>query len=201
MDAQDEARFRDFAVGRWHTLLRTAFLLSGDRDGAERLLAGALARCHGAWGEVERTDTPETWVRREMVRELTGRRRRRAGPVPAEPGQTFAGVPDEPDEEAARREALWQALLALPPRLRAVLVLRRYEQLSEAGTAQLVGCSEAAVRRHEAHALRLLRELVDPPADAPAREAEQSPDARAPEAGSEASAAPARPHVPPRSAA
>ena len=67
MDAQDEQDFRDFVVGQWHALFRTAYLLTGDRGDAEDLVQSALVRVHRNWHRIERRDAPAVYARRVLV--------------------------------------------------------------------------------------------------------------------------------------
>jgi DNA-directed RNA polymerase specialized sigma24 family protein len=112
-------------------LLRTAYLLTGDGPAAEDLLADALAGARRWW---RRGDDPVGAVRRALVRRVV------AGQVPA--AETPADPATGPDGGA---EELRRALLALPPRVRAALVLRLHDDLTEARTADALGCSPAAL--------------------------------------------------------
>ena len=94
MDASDEADFREFVVGQWHALARTAYLLTGDRGDAEDLVQSTLVRVHRRWTRIERTDAPYVYARRVMVNLNTSIWRRTrishhltdAPPEPARPG-------------------------------------------------------------------------------------------------------------------
>jgi RNA polymerase sigma factor (sigma-70 family) len=116
--------FRDYVLGSYPALLRTAYLLTGDREDAEDLLQEALFRLSRVWRRVSRSASLDAYVRRTMVNLRTSRwRRRRIRTV------TTASVPERPraDESADQlsdREEMWIALAAIPPRMRAVLVLR-----------------------------------------------------------------------------
>jgi RNA polymerase sigma-70 factor (sigma-E family) len=146
--------FRDFVAGRSPALVRTAFLLTGDWQRAEDLLQTALLRCFGRWSSL--TD-PEAYVKRTMVTTVTGWRRRRwAGEVPT------ASVPDraaagDPEGEAEARLDLLRSLAKLGPRQRAVIVLRFYEDLTEADIAALLGVSTGTVKSQLSRALTRLR--------------------------------------------
>jgi RNA polymerase sigma-70 factor (sigma-E family) len=157
---------REFVVARGAALSRTAYLLTGDHQLAEDLLQHALARTAAHWRRVVAGGNPEGYVRRVMVNERTSRWRRRryaevggpaaeevlaAGPAP--------GARDEA-EAAVRRIALRRALAALPPRQRAVIVLRFFEDLPEAKTAELMGCSVGTVKSQTHDALTRLRALA-----------------------------------------
>jgi len=118
----DDDGFHDFVTARSPALLRTAYLLLGDRALAEDLLQTALVKACRHWGRITAAGSPEGYVRQIMVNERRTWWHRN-------PGREFVGpVPDRPgpDESIAlaERDAVWRAVLALPPRTRAVLVLR-----------------------------------------------------------------------------
>jgi RNA polymerase sigma-70 factor (sigma-E family) len=152
--------FREFVAARSPALLRTAYLLTGDRGHAEDLLQSALAKVYRHWRRVTATGSPEAYVRKVMVNERHGWWRRDRlplvlGPVPDRPGpDEAAGVDD--------RDVLWRAVLAMPPRTRAVLVLRYWEDLSEADTAEVLGCSVGTVKSQASRGLRKLHDLLTP---------------------------------------
>ncbi len=146
--------FRDFVVARSGALVRHAWLLTGDRGEAEDLVQTALAKTWNRWA---RLDAPEAYVRRVIVTSfVSARRRRRAETAPGSlpdrpvPGDAFA--------DADLRSAVRQALLSLPPRQRAVVVLRYFDDLTEAQTAQAMGCSVGTVKSQSAKALGKLRQ-------------------------------------------
>ena len=153
----DETEFDAFVVSRSPGLLRTAYLLTGDQQRAEDLLQTALTKAWFAWRRIEWE--PEAYVRRIMATtSASWWRRRWTGETPtSEVPDT--GAPSE-SELAAERSDLWRALLHLPPRQRAVVVLRYLEDRSEAETAHLLGCSPGTVKSQAAKALAKLR--VDP---------------------------------------
>jgi RNA polymerase sigma-70 factor (sigma-E family) len=153
--------FDEFVAARSTGLLRTAYLLTHDLGLAEDLLQTALAKAWFSWERIE--GRPEAYVRRILVNTYsTWWRRKWNGEVPSEE------LPETPLHaaragEAARaddRTDLWQALGRLPRRQRAVVVLRFYEDLSEAETAELLGCSVGTVKSQASRALAKLR--LDP---------------------------------------
>jgi RNA polymerase sigma-70 factor (sigma-E family) len=155
----DDEEFRSFMTARSPALLRTAYLLTGDRGVAEDLVQTALARAYRHWGRVRSTGNPDAYVRRILVNERNRWWRRDrdvvTGDLPDRPG---------PDEPAAvdERDRLWWALRQMPPRTRAVLVLRYWEDLSEADTAELLGCSVGSVKSQASRGLRRVAALLDP---------------------------------------
>ena len=153
----DESEFDAFVVARSPGLLRTAFLLTGDRHRAEDLLQTALTKAWFVWSRIEWE--PEAYVRRIMATtSASWWRRRWISETPTLP-LPETGVPPE-SELTAERNDLWRALRQLPPRQRAVVVLRYLEDRSEAETAQLLDCSPGTVKSQAAKALAKLR--VDP---------------------------------------
>jgi len=154
----DRSGFDEFVATRSPALLRTAYLLTGDHGLAEDLLQTALAKCWFAWGRID--GLPEPYVRRALATTYaTWWRRRWRGERPT--GQ----LPDRGDPAATShvedRDALWRALGALPRRQRAVVVLRYYEDLSEAETASALGISTGTVKSQAAKALAALRRDAD----------------------------------------
>jgi RNA polymerase sigma-70 factor (sigma-E family) len=157
MDSADEEDFRSFVAGRSAALLWFAHLLTGDRADAEDVVQTALARTAMAWHRLHRRDNPEGYVRRAIVTtHLNAVRRRSWREQPAaelpEPAD-----PDRAEDLLDQRDAMWRALATLPPRQRAVLVLRYYEDLPEADIAEVLGCSRGTVKSQAAKALAHLR--------------------------------------------
>ena len=154
MDEATRESFDAFARARFTTLLRFGHALCGDPDQAADLVQEALVRTATAWPRVIRKDDPEGYVRRVMVnRQLNVWRSRRKEVLVADPVE-----PRSPTQEPAGRDPdLWAALGRLPRRQRAVLVLRYYEDLSEAQTAAVMGCSVGTVKSQSAKALAKLR--------------------------------------------
>ncbi len=159
MRSDDEERFREFVVSRWHSLARTAYLLTGDHGRAEDLVQTALEKTHRHWRRIQRHDLPEVYVRRVMVnRVISWSRRRRFLELPLLAATQPPTV--DPYADSDLRDALWRALAALPPRMRAVLVLRFYEDLSEAEIAKALDCSIGSVKSQASRGLSRVRETV-----------------------------------------
>jgi RNA polymerase sigma-70 factor (sigma-E family) len=150
----DRAEFDAFVAARSPNLLRTAYLLTGDRHAAEDLLQTALAKSWFAWRRID--SAPEAYVRRVIATTYATWWRRRWR-VERPTGE----VPDtgEPDQTASidTRDALWRALAALPRRQRTVVVLRYFEDLSEAEIAATLGISTGTVKSSASRALATLR--------------------------------------------
>ncbi|MFI9817663.1 SigE family RNA polymerase sigma factor [Saccharothrix variisporea] len=146
--------FQEFVATASPRLLRTAFLLTRDVGHAEDLLQTALARAWRSWSRID--GAAEPYVRRIMVNTYATwwRRRWRAEtPTDEVPERVGESIEDAVD----RREWLWDALGRLPRRQRAAVVLRYYEDLSEAEVAAVLGCSVGTVKSQTSRALAKLR--------------------------------------------
>jgi len=149
--------FSEFVAVRSTPLLRTAYLLTGDWGAAEDLLQTALVRCWHRWDHI--TTSPEAYVHATLVNTFVSSRRRRwIGEEPRSQLPEIAG--SDVTTGVMDRGSLWPALRRLPPRQRAVVVLRYYDDLSEAETAHLLGISTGTVKSQASKALAALR--VDP---------------------------------------
>ncbi|MFD7691603.1 SigE family RNA polymerase sigma factor [Streptomyces sp. NPDC059781] len=157
MQARQEAEFQEFVRARWSRLVRTAYLLTGDVHHAEDLTQTALAKAYRSWRRVSRSDRPEAYVRRMLVSCNSDRFRKRrvTEALTAAPPET-AGR-DEAVSWADERSALLTALAALPPKQRAVIVMRYWEDLPEAEVAEMLGCSPGTVKSQASKALAKLR--------------------------------------------
>jgi RNA polymerase sigma-70 factor (sigma-E family) len=151
-----DEEFAAFVAARSQALLRTACLLTGDWALAEDLLQTALAKTYLRWSRIERHGAAEAYVRRVLVTTSTSWWRRRwHGEVPTAAPPDRAGVTDDP--AVVERSSLWPALLELPRKQRAAVVLRYYEDLPDSEVARLLGCSEQTVRSQCSRALAKLR--------------------------------------------
>lgn len=157
--ARRDDDFVAFVDARAASLLRSARLLTaGDQHAAEDLLQTALEKAYVAWPRIQRKGAQEPYVRSIMTRAAIDRSRRRArrGEVVTD------AVPDVPVHPAGPedRDHVFALLAALTPRQRAVMVLRYYDDLSEAQIADALGCSAGTVKAHASRALAALRELT-----------------------------------------
>jgi RNA polymerase sigma-70 factor (sigma-E family) len=153
--AGNEIDFGEFMAARWGPLFRTAYLLTGDRHEAEDLLQGALARTCVRWERIRDKRAADSYVRRAMVHDMSRRWGRRGRELATDV------LPDAGHDGGlgvrVDQLVLWEQIRRLPPRMRAVLVLRYVEDLTEAATAQELGISIGSVKSHTHHALRRLR--------------------------------------------
>lgn len=158
--------FAEF-VHQWSPpLLRVAFLLTADRGEAEDLLQTALLKTSRHWSRLTDREAAYAYVRRVLVTTHTSWRRRRRVPEVLVDRCPDAAYGEPTGIQVGR--AL-QALEQLPPRMRAVVVLRCYEGLTEAETAEALGCSVGSVKSQASRGLARLRELLIQPA-VPAQE-------------------------------
>lgn len=148
--------FDDWVAARGPSLLRFAYVVTGSQHAAEDAVQDALARACEKWSRVGRTTDPDSYVRRMVVNAHISRWRRTRRESPVE--SVLAGDP-QPDhaERLGTGDAVWTVCRELPPRQRAAVVLRFYEDLEYAEIAALLGCSEATVRSHVHRALTALR--------------------------------------------
>ena len=158
----DTAAFSEFVEHRSHALLRTAYLVVGDHQLAQDLLQEALVKVYVAWPRLRDVAGAEAYARRTIVTTaISWRRRRSFHEPPVEVVPDTDGDADQGDR-LATHDVLWQQVRGLPPRQRTALVLRYYEDLSEAETAELMGCSTGTVKSQLSAALGKLRERVGP---------------------------------------
>lgn len=158
MDAY--ADFEEFVRARWHPLLRTATLLTGDLHAAEDLVQDTLARVAQRWSVISSSSSPDAYVRRILyTRSIDAWRWRHRQADPAEPNKRFSATLDETEHTDARI-ALATALRRLTPKQRAVLVVRFYEDRTEVEASRVLGCSVNTVKSQTRHALGRLRELA-----------------------------------------
>ncbi|MCF6475405.1 SigE family RNA polymerase sigma factor [Nonomuraea sp. MG754425] len=159
MMTDDEAAFDEFLATRSTSLLRTAILMCGaTRHDAEDLVQHALERVYRNWPRIRRNN-PEAYAKKVIVNAAISRARRRKVVQEimfARPPETAA---DSPDLDL--RDTLIGELRRLPPRMRAVLVLRYWEDQSEQATAAMLGCSVGTVKSQAARGLAKIRESMD----------------------------------------
>lgn len=164
MTRRDPAAFAEFVAARSAALHRTAYLMVGERQLAQDLLQEALTKTYVAWPRLRDPAKAEAYTRKAITTTaITWYRRRSWGERPTDvvPEQQRADHVDD----LTTRELLWDALQSLPPRQRAAIVLRFYEDLSEARTAELLGCAPGTVKSQVHAGLRKLRDHLGERAD------------------------------------
>jgi len=156
VDAEGREAFQAYVAGRSPALLRTAYLLTGNRADAEDLLQTALAKTYLAWDRIREREALDGYVRRVLVTTQTSFWRRKR------PEALYDEVPERAGRDQLAdsdlHDALWTALGQLSRKQRAAVVLRYYEDLSEAETARVLGVSVGTVKSTTSRALSLLRE-------------------------------------------
>lgn len=147
--------FTDWVLARRGSLLRTAWLLTGDGGSGEDLVQAALLRCWPRWSRVRRMADIDAYVRKVMTNTyVSDRRRRWSGEVPTDPLPEAVALRPAGEED---RGLLLSALARLPRGQRAVLVLRFAEDLSEQQAAAVLGCSVGTIKSQAARGLAALR--------------------------------------------
>lgn len=166
MSARDkDAEFAEYMAVRAPSLLRTAYLLSGDPHTAEDLVQTTLAKLYLSWDKVQRQEALDGYTRRILVNEHNSLwrrawRRREVStdllPEPAAPAHGM-GSTGSRGSTAGQDRGLWDLVQTLPKKQRAAVVLRYYEELSEAETAAVLGVSVGTVKSQTSRALAAMR--------------------------------------------
>ena len=152
----DDPGFRDYVTERSRSLLRTAYLLTGNRADAEDLVQAALAKTYMAWDRIEDRNALDGYVRRAMVNtHISWWRRRRLEEYPTDeiPDQAVADHSGTSDLQ----DTLRRAVDRLPQRMRAAVVLRYFEDMTEAEVADVLGVSLGTVKSTVSRAVAKLR--------------------------------------------
>ncbi len=152
--------FEEYAGAAWPSLYRYAYLLTGNHADAEDIAQQTLLKAYRSWSRVQGSDSPTAYLRRMLTNTYLSDRRPK--------GRRLELLTDEPPESARApsggpedRMVLWPHVCSLPPRQRAVVVLRYYEDLSEAQIADVLGCSRGNVKSTAHRALKALRTALD----------------------------------------
>jgi RNA polymerase sigma-70 factor (sigma-E family) len=162
MNPDAEARFCEFVAARQQALLRTAYLLTSELHSAEDLVQTSLAKAYLAWDRLREPQAAEAYVRKIMVNEHTSwwRRAWRRNERSTEELPESPSVKDDPGA-FERRDAMWELVQTLPPKQRAAVVLRYYEDMTEMETARVLGCSVGTVKSQTHRALTALRTRIE----------------------------------------
>ncbi len=160
--------FEEFARARLPAVLAFATVLAGQRATAEDLAQEVLIRAHARWDMIGQLDRPEMYVRKMILNEFLSWRRRSWRLIPSGHNELTTGSAPDHATGYAEHEAMLAEIAKLPRRQRAVLVLRYYEDRSDAEIAELLGCAPGSVRGYASRALAALRiELRPQQADGP----------------------------------
>ncbi|GAA4376014.1 SigE family RNA polymerase sigma factor [Nocardioides caricicola] len=154
-----DADFTAYLQARQGTMLRTAYLLSGDQHQAEDLVQTTFAKLYLAWDRVRDRESVDAYARRILVNEHNSLWRR-AWKRNERPTEVLPEAPVVDEYDDGTSSDLWSAVQTLPRKARAVLVLRYYEQLSEAETAEVLGISVGTVKSQTSRALATLRDRM-----------------------------------------
>jgi RNA polymerase sigma-70 factor (sigma-E family) len=170
----DDPVFRDYVRSRSRALLRTAYLLTGNMADAEDLVQAALTKTYLAWNRIQDRSAVDGYVRRAIVNtHISWWRRRRLEEYPTDviPDQAVVDYPETSDLQ----ESLRRAINRLPQRMRAAVMLRYYDDMTEAEVAEVLGVSLGTVKSTVSRAVAKLRtdaelqpELANPTLDLPA---------------------------------
>jgi RNA polymerase sigma-70 factor (sigma-E family) len=164
MPRRDPAAFAEFVAARSAALHRSAYLMVGERQLAQDLLQEALTKTYVAWPTLRDPAKAEAYTRKVITTTAISWYRRRSWqerPSDAIPEAPSDGRTDGLGDDLARREWVWSAIRSLPPRQRAAVVLRYYEDLTEAQTAAALGCAVGTVKSQVHAALATLRTTLD----------------------------------------
>jgi RNA polymerase sigma-70 factor (sigma-E family) len=157
--SRDVTGFTDFVEARSSSLFRTAYLMAGEHQLAQDLLQEALVKTLLAWPRLRDHATVEAYTRRVIVTTSISWRRRRSFHE-----RPTATLPERVDTDRVdaivSHDAVLAALQSLPPRQRAAIVLRYYQDLTEAQTADVMGCSVGTVKSQVFAGLSKLRGLL-----------------------------------------
>ena len=172
MEQVDEDRFAEFVRAQSASLFRAAYLMTGDYQRAEDLLQSTLVRVYQRWTRVVAMENPGGYAHRVLVSQVGSWWRKRSS------RETVLVLRDQPVpgdriDDLAEHQRVWQAVLSLPPRQRAVTVLRYYEDLSEAEIATTLGMAPGTVKSHAHAAARRLAVLLEEPV-VPAKSTEEA---------------------------
>ena len=158
---RDEAAFVEFAHASRDRLRRTAYLLCGDWDQASDFVQEGLVRVYVRWPRLLRNGGELAYARKAVVSAYLDHVRRRSSSERPQEADPTAASGEDVATAVATRAALMAALAELPPRQRACVVLRYFEDLSVADTAALLGCTEGTVKSQTSRALFSLRSMFE----------------------------------------
>ena len=158
--------FEEFIAVRLGALVRYATVVTWDPHLAEDITQDVLLKARARWARIGALDAPEQYVKRMVLNEfLSWRRRRAARQIPLSHEALSGLVESAQDDMAAfdERDAVTRLIAKLPPKQRAAIALRFYEDLTHEQIADLLGCRTVTVRAYISRALATLREAVPTP--------------------------------------
>lgn len=157
MRKQDEAEYVAFVQTAWGRLFRSAYALTGDYQQAEDALQSALVKAYASWPRVRGADRPEAYVRRMLVNQVRSSWRRASWRIERSTNLLHHSPVESHETRLLLEDQVWRALMSLPPRQRAVVVLRYFDDLSEQEIADVLGVRPGTVKSQAAAALAALR--------------------------------------------
>jgi RNA polymerase sigma-70 factor (sigma-E family) len=157
-----EEDFADFARERQQQLYRTAYLLSGNRDRAQDLVQSTLVALLRSWNRAREAENPDAYARTVLIRVFLAERRklRREAEIQVRALGGLTAQASAPETPSDLRVTILQALRSLPPKPRAMVILRYWEDLTVEQTAAALGCSEGNVKSQCSRSLDKLRTLL-----------------------------------------
>jgi len=161
MAARDDGRYVEFVAASQERLRRTAYLMCGDWSTAADVTQEALLRVYVAWPRLETGDGLPTYARRALVSALIDHQRKNASRRKREDRVRLPDLVGDGTTDRADRAVLMQALRAVPPRQRACIVLRYFEDLCVADTAAALRCSEGTVKSQTSSGISALRRELE----------------------------------------
>jgi RNA polymerase sigma-70 factor (sigma-E family) len=151
------SRLEDLYVQHAPSALRLAYFLTGDPEAARDLVQDAFVRVAGRFRHLRQPDAFDAYLRRTIVNlHTSGLRRLRSERSSLAREAAFA-VPAAHEDDHGARDEMWHAILSLPPRQRAAIVLRYYEDLSEGDSAEVLRCSVGALNQLVVRGMATLR--------------------------------------------
>ena len=155
-----EADFSAYVRARQKAFARFAYLLTGDPHSAEDLVQSALAKVYARWDHISTVVAPEAYVRMVLVNEHTTWWRRTWRHRERTDSELIRVIDPPAATTSGHDSELWAHVRSLPGQQRAAVVLRYYEDLTEAQTAEILGCSVGTVKSHTSRAIRTLRSTM-----------------------------------------
>lgn len=155
--------FEEFVATRLGALVRYATVVTWDAHLAEDITQDVLVRAQARWARIERLDAPEQYVKRMVVNEFLSWRRRRAARLvllPAESIEEHTGHLGDGTDAVDDRDLARRLIARLPPKQRAAIALRYYEDLTDEQIGELLGCRTGTVRSYLSRGLAALREAL-----------------------------------------
>ena len=162
MKRRDSVAFTEFVAARSASLFRTAYLMVGERDLAHDLVQEALTKTYVAWPRLRDVSKADAYTRKAITTTYISWWRRKSWSAERPRDDVPDALADTRDQHARAvdRAWMWAELQKLPPRQRAAIVLRYYEDLTEAQTAEVMDCAVGTVKSQVSQGLRRLREQL-----------------------------------------